>query len=214
MQWEVDNQHIDVFVSEADAVAVTRWDDRAKIVCIPATMPKSEALWAIRNLLRQKNKVAGALRMQELAVFGRRWPIMSIKKSQKTYMHEGVIYSYIPATSLTVYAADRIRHILLQQVVFAALDKWEDFFSVSVATVKFRKNDKRPYLTDAKRACITFDSGLHRFTQEQINYTVFRAVTRYFHSIQLDDQVVQQHFPDRKFTEKILCHEYTAYPCD
>ncbi|KGE12419.1 hypothetical protein [Sphingobacterium deserti] len=211
MQWEVDNQNIDVLVTEGDVIEIARWDDYAKIVYIPAKMPKSEALWSIRNLLRQKQQIISASPTRELHVFGKQWPVTSIKKGQKTYMRDGTIFSYIPLNDKTISTANRIKSALLQQIVFAAMDRWEHFYASTVAEIKFRKNDRQPFICNPKTGCITFDSGLHRFKIDQIEYAVYCAVRSFNNLAQADSKVLQRHFPHRKTTEKIFCYEYEAY---
>ena len=211
MQWEVDNQNVNVLVTEGDVIEIARWDDYAKIVYIPANMPKSEALWSIRNLLRQPQQTVSASQMRELHVFGKQWPVVSVKKGQKTYMRDGTIFSYIRFNDETTSAIHRIKSALLQQVVFAAMDRWEHFYASPVAEIKFRKNGKRPFICNPKSGCITFDSGLHRFKIDQIEYAVYCAVKLLSNVGSGDSKILQRHFPDRKTTEKIFCYEYEAY---
>lgn len=212
MIWVVDDQEIEVLFSAKEEVEICRWDEYKKIIQVPVSMQKAEAIWTIRNFLQKRPLDTTRFVEERLEVFDKHWPIKVSLNKQIPYIKEGIIHCYMTGRQLSATGKIKLKEELLRQSVLREVGHWEETFNLLIPDITFRKNNNKPYIVRRQKGSICIDKHLYNLSLEAISYCLFNAVADYgFLEINCRRQLIEKHFPRWEALEKAIRYAYTCY---
>ncbi len=215
MIWVVDGHEIHVFVSAKREVEVLRWNEHKKIIQVPVSMPNTEAVWTIRNLLQTKRSDTLLCIEERLEVFDRHWPIKLFTEKKKSYINGDIVHCYIKGRRMSLAEKTKIKEELLQQLVLHHVGQWEERLDLLISHITFRKNKNRPYVVQRQKESICFDKELSNLSLEAITYCLFKAVADYgVLEERVKRRLIEKHFPTWKTLEKTIIYAYATHNND
>ncbi|RZF61898.1 hypothetical protein [Sphingobacterium corticibacterium] len=212
MIWVVDDQEIEVLFSAKEEVEICRWNEYKKIIQVPLSMQKAEAIWTIRNFLQTRISDTTRWVEERLEVFDKHWPMKLSSNKQTPYIKEGIIHCYIMGRQMSATGKIRIKEELLQQFALREVGHWEETLNLLIPYITFRKNKNKPYVVQRQKGSICVDKALYNLSLEAITYCLFNAVADYgVLGINRRRQLIEKHFPRWEALEKVIRYAYASY---
>lgn len=207
MIWVVDDQEVEVLFSTKEEVEVPRWTEQKKVIRIPLSMQKAEAVWTIRNFLRTKQPKAMLFAEERLAVFDKQWPVKLMSSKKTAFIKDGMIHCYTKSRRLSDGEQLRLKEELLQQIVSQHVGQWEEILDLLIPRITFRKLKGKPYIVQRQKEGICFNKELLSLPLQTLAYCVFQSVVAYGGvADNLRKRIVEKHFPTAKTLEKTISH--------
>ena len=209
MIWVVDDQEVEVLFSTKEEVEVHRWTEQKKVIRVPLSMQKAEAVWTMRNFLRTKRPMDMLFGEEQVVVFDKQWPVKLISSKKTPFIKDGIIYCYTKNRRLSDGEQLRLKEKLLQQVVFQHVGHWEERLDLLIPRITFRKLKGKPYIIQRQKEGICFNKQLLSLPLQALTFCVFQSVVVYGGiADNLRKRIVEKHFPNAKTLEKTISHFY------
>lgn len=191
-------EHISVIGYKADAIQLL----------VPSTLPQSQLLLYLtvnKSNIARKAKHANA-EIQLLSVFDKNIPIWLRESSTKAYLEQHRIIA--PKLPRTTKEIERLKIILLEQVITKHISYWEEKLDFLVESLFLRKLKVNYFLVCMHKKQLTFDKRLVDKPLDVVEYIVISA---FLELAQIPEEYqslyLKEHIPSYKQIERIINFE-------
>lgn len=198
-------EHISVIGHKADAIQLL----------VPSSLPQSELLLyltANKSSLAKKAKHTNA-EIQLLSVFDKNLPISLRESASKAYLDQNsVIVSKFPVTATAI---DRLKMILLEQVITKHISYWEEKLGFLVESIFFRKLKVNYFLVSTPKKQLTFNK---RLVDKPLDVVEYIAISAFLELAQIPGEhrplYLRERIPHYKQIARVINFEQQAIADD